>query len=78
MDSFPIRFLTPFSIRSSQRLRNSLRSDILAARLRRVPSKDTWEGSIFYGHIIHPQNLDLNREIHYHRIRSAYKKREEE
>ena len=33
----PFRFLTPFSIRSSRRLRNSLRSDILAARLRRIP-----------------------------------------
>jgi hypothetical protein len=54
MDSFPIRFLTLFSIRSSRRLRNSLRSNILAARLRRVPLKDTWESSIFYGHIIHP------------------------
>jgi hypothetical protein len=35
----PFRFLTPFSIRSSRRLRNSLRSDILAARLCQVPSK---------------------------------------
>ena len=33
----PFRFLTPFSIRSSRRLRNSLRSDILDALLRRVP-----------------------------------------
>jgi len=35
----PFRFLTPFSIRSSRRLRNSLRSDILDALLRRVPLK---------------------------------------
>ncbi len=35
----PFRFLTPFSIRSSPLLRNSLRSNILAARLCRVPSK---------------------------------------
>ncbi len=35
----PFRFLTPSSIRSSRRLPNSLRSNILAAQLRRVPSK---------------------------------------
>ncbi len=52
--SLHFRFLTPFVIHSSRQLRNSLCSDILAARLRRVPSKDTWEGSIFYGHNIHP------------------------
>jgi hypothetical protein len=38
----PIRFLTPFFIRSSRRLRNSLRSDILDALLRRVPC--AWRG----------------------------------
>jgi len=39
MASLPIRFLTPFPHRPSRRLRNSLRSDILAARQSRVPSK---------------------------------------
>ena len=39
MASLPIRFLTPFLHHSSRRLRNSLRSDILAARQSRVPSK---------------------------------------
>ncbi len=29
----PFRFLTPFSIRSSRRLRNSLRSDILGEKV---------------------------------------------
>jgi len=35
----PNRIFNAISIRSSRRLRNSLRSDMLAARLRRVPSK---------------------------------------
>jgi hypothetical protein len=35
----PNRILNAISVRSSRRLRNSLCSDILAARLRRVPSK---------------------------------------
>jgi len=39
MASLPIRFLTPFPHRPPRRLRNSLRSDILAARQGRVPSK---------------------------------------
>jgi len=39
MAAFPFRFLTPFLSRPSRRLRNSLRSDILAARQSRVPSK---------------------------------------
>ncbi len=36
-DLAPFRFLTPSPHRSSRRLRNSLRSDILAARRCRVP-----------------------------------------
>jgi len=36
----PFRFLTPFPHRSSRRLRNSVRSDILAARHSRVPSQN--------------------------------------
>ncbi len=39
MDSLPFRFLTPFSFRPSRLLRNSLRSNILAGRLHRLPSK---------------------------------------
>jgi hypothetical protein len=39
MTSLPIRLLTPFPHRPSRRLRNSLRSDILAARQGQVPSK---------------------------------------
>jgi hypothetical protein len=35
----PFRFSTPFPRGAFRRLRNSLRSDILAARLGRVPSK---------------------------------------
>jgi hypothetical protein len=35
----PNRIFNAISIHSSRRLRNSLRSDMLAARLRRVPSK---------------------------------------
>ena len=35
----PNRIFNAFSIRSSRRLRNSLRSGMLAARLRRAPSK---------------------------------------
>ena len=38
MASLPFRFLTPFSIRPSRLLRNSLRSNILAGRLCRLPS----------------------------------------
>jgi hypothetical protein len=36
----PKRFLTPFKFRSSRRLRNSRRSDILAGPLRGLPSKN--------------------------------------
>ncbi len=39
MASLPFRFLTPFPCRASRRLRNSLRSDILAAQQSWVPSK---------------------------------------
>jgi hypothetical protein len=35
--SLPIGFLTPFSVRSSRRLRNSLRSDILAQKKGQSP-----------------------------------------
>ena len=52
MASLPYRFLTPFPHRSSRRLRNSLRSNILAAQQSWIPSR------------IDSGRLNLQRSLH--------------
>ena len=63
----PFRFLTPFSIRSSRRLRNSLCSDILDARLRRVPSKSEFRRlNLQWSLQLFPKTFVLNIATSYH------------
>jgi hypothetical protein len=67
------RFLTPFSIRSSRRLRNSLRSDILDALLRRVPSKSEFRRlNLQWSLHLFPKSFVQNIASSYHGNGNAY------
>ncbi len=71
--SLPFRFLTPFSIRSSRRLRNSLRSDILDALLRRVPSKSEFRRlNLQWLLQLFPKTFVLNIATSYHANGGTY------